>query len=243
MEYNQKVERKQILELIKEIDRLLGTNTKTKFILNHKNSYLWQSVLASLGVDAFTYSYSIVDGSWNEESKKVFAIAALIGGLFTTKFAIDDYKYYKNDKYGFKEIYSKYDLAYKYLSREEQLKVLDLSKKLLLKINDLKYEKNINFVKNYLNIEDSAESIFETIENSHPHHEILSQEEIDNIHSRDCLTPEEAVRYWESEFGNVCIPANPQRCKTYGDCHDCLVSYANESGVCKKISFKARNII
>lgn len=40
------------------------------------------------------------------------------------------------------------------------------------------------------------------------------------------LTPEEAVRYWESGFSDVCIPSDKNRCERFKDCHDCLVHYS-----------------
>lgn len=58
----------------------------------------------------------------------------------------------------------------------------------------------------------------------------LTQEEIDEIHSKGKITPSEKVEEWES-FG-LCAPGNAigsakDRCSVFANCHDCLVEFAS----------------
>lgn len=59
----------------------------------------------------------------------------------------------------------------------------------------------------------------------------LTQEQIDEIHSRGRITPAEKVKEWE-DFG-LCAPGDDigsaaWRCKKFNNCHDCLVDYAKQ---------------
>lgn len=60
----------------------------------------------------------------------------------------------------------------------------------------------------------------------------LKQTQIDNIHLRGKITPQEKVKEWE-DIG-LCAPGDAidsaaWRCKKFHNrCHDCLVDYANE---------------
>lgn len=61
----------------------------------------------------------------------------------------------------------------------------------------------------------------------------LTQEEIDDIHSRGRITPAEKVKEWEDM--DLCTPGDAigsaaWRCKKFDNCHDCLVDYAGEHG-------------
>ena len=56
----------------------------------------------------------------------------------------------------------------------------------------------------------------------------LSEEEINSIHEKGLITPQEAVEEWESF--DLCAPGNSgfnERCHEFNNCHDCLVDYAN----------------
>ena len=60
---------------------------------------------------------------------------------------------------------------------------------------------------------------------------VLTQEQIDDIHSRGKITPAEKVKEWEGL--DLCAPGDAigsasWRCKKFKNCHDCLVDYANE---------------
>lgn len=60
---------------------------------------------------------------------------------------------------------------------------------------------------------------------------VLTQEQIDDIHSRGKITPEEKVKEWEGM--DLCAPGDAigsaaWRCKKFKNCHDCLVDYANQ---------------
>lgn len=59
----------------------------------------------------------------------------------------------------------------------------------------------------------------------------LSEEEIEEIHSKGLITPAEKVKEWEDL--DLCAPGDfvgsaAWRCKKFHhNCHDCLVDYAN----------------
>ncbi len=62
-----------------------------------------------------------------------------------------------------------------------------------------------------------------------PEFKPLTQEEIDDIHSRGKITPAEKVMEWEKM--NACVSADEMwtsawRCQKFKTCHDCLVDYA-----------------
>ncbi len=64
-----------------------------------------------------------------------------------------------------------------------------------------------------------------------PEFKTLTKEEIDDIHNRGKITPEEMVREWEGM--GLCAPSDNNRnaswrCKKFNNCRDCLVDYANE---------------
>ena len=64
-----------------------------------------------------------------------------------------------------------------------------------------------------------------------PQFKVLTQEQIDDIHSRGKITPEERVKEWEGM--DLCSPGDAigsaaWRCRKFKNCHDCLVDYANE---------------
>lgn len=57
----------------------------------------------------------------------------------------------------------------------------------------------------------------------------LSEEEINNIHSKGKLTPLEIVKKWE--LFDICAPGDAIgsvafRCSYFNNCHDCLMHYA-----------------
>lgn len=65
-----------------------------------------------------------------------------------------------------------------------------------------------------------------------PQFKKLTKEQIDDIHSRDKITPAEKVKEWESM--DLCAPGSTinspsYRCKKFHSCHDCLVDYANRT--------------
>lgn len=65
-----------------------------------------------------------------------------------------------------------------------------------------------------------------------PQFKELTQEQIDDIHSRGKITPQKQVKEWEGM--DLCahedaIGSAAWRCKKFHhNCHDCLVDYANE---------------
>ena len=65
-----------------------------------------------------------------------------------------------------------------------------------------------------------------------PQFKELTQEQIDDIHARGKITPEEKVKEWEGM--DLCAPGDAigsaaWRCRKFKNCHDCLVDYANQN--------------
>lgn len=65
----------------------------------------------------------------------------------------------------------------------------------------------------------------------------LTQEQIDEIHKEDLITPKEKIKEWETL--DLCAPktivgANSDRCSNFNNCHECLVNYANIKHAYKK---------
>lgn len=59
----------------------------------------------------------------------------------------------------------------------------------------------------------------------------ITEKQIKDIHSRGKITPAEALEEWEKL--DLCAPGDvisgdSARCKTFNNCHDCLVDYANK---------------
>lgn len=73
----------------------------------------------------------------------------------------------------------------------------------------------------------------------------LTEEQIDEIHKRGNLTPEEKVQEWESF--NLCVPGDyassaAWRCKIFGwDCHKCLCDLAASKEEWEPMEFKLVN--
>ena len=57
----------------------------------------------------------------------------------------------------------------------------------------------------------------------------LTQQQIDDIHKRGKITPEEQVKEYETM--GLCAPGNSgfnERCHNFANCHDCLVDYVKD---------------
>lgn len=143
--------------------------------------------------------------------------------------------------------FSTYENAYMRLSRQEQIKVLELSRKLAEMLqNKIKFKINEKYVKNYLRCQDNEKTIFDKFESNHYHFDILSQNKIDEIHKRGNLTPEEKYKEWVSH--GLCAPGDGMggatwRCLKYGNCTDCLIAYAMEREEWPSIEFVYRDLI
>ncbi len=73
----------------------------------------------------------------------------------------------------------------------------------------------------------------------------ITQEQIDDIHSRGKLTPKERVKEYESF--DLCAPGNAigsasDRCHFFGNCHDCLLEYVSHKNEYDPISFELINL-
>lgn len=72
----------------------------------------------------------------------------------------------------------------------------------------------------------------------------MSQEKIDEIHSRGKLIPDEKVKEWEAF--DLCVPGDhigsaSNRCRTFKNCHECLTDYAYSKEEYDPINFKLTN--
>lgn len=72
----------------------------------------------------------------------------------------------------------------------------------------------------------------------------ITQEQIDDIHSRGKLTPQECLEACESF--DLCVPGDAigsasDRCHFFGNCHDCLLEYASHNNEYDPINYKLIN--
>lgn len=223
MSKEKKQEKDLIIQKIKEIDEILGTETNIRKLITLGD--LGHALGgASLGSFAILGIYTL-NPNFTVEHKTIFMSTLMILGTLSG-FTLSHAESFK-DKYGFKDMYKHYEYAYTRLSRKDQIKILNISKELFkLLSNDLNYKNNINLAKEYLNINVFQRTFFENLDYEHPYHQLLTSEQEKEIHNQGLLTPEEAVRYWESGFSDVCIPSDKNRCERFNDCHDCLVHYS-----------------
>ena len=64
-----------------------------------------------------------------------------------------------------------------------------------------------------------------------PQFKELTQEQINDIHARGKITPQEKVKEWEGM--GLCAPGDAigsaaWRCRKFKNCHDCLVDYVSD---------------
>lgn len=143
-------------------------------------------------------------------------------------------------------VFLSYENAYLELSRQDQIRVLEISEKLNEMIKtEIKFKKNEKYAKNYLRYQDDEKTMFDKFETNHPHFEILPQEKIEEIHKRGKMTPEEKYNEWACH--NVCAPGDfagsaGWRCDKYGNCRDCLVAYAMEQEEWPSFELVCRNL-
>lgn len=224
MDKEMKLEKQDLMKIINEIDiTLFGVPQKLKFNKLKAINFLEGSLGALSGGVVATFF----------DDKRLQLASVGIGYAIGV---IISYYLQNNETH-----YSFYEFAYLNLSRQDQLKVLELSKKLFEQYkSDLKFDKNKKYVENYLNL-DSETTMFDYFESNHPHFEIMSQEEIEQIHQRGKLTPVEKYNEWE-RLGHCPGSGDAWRCKKYGNCRDCLVSWASEKNEWSPIEFKPINL-
>lgn len=222
-----KNEKKEIKNIINEIDTIMfGGPMNLKFNkfngLNLAEGLL--GAVVGMGIASFL------------EDIKARAISIGVGYVVGTIISC----YSQNETH-----YYEYENAYLKLSRKNQIKVLELSKKLVEMLKaDISFDKNRKHVEKYLDF-DNENTMFNNFENNHPHFEILSQEKTDEIHKKGMLTPEEAYNDWIS---SICAPGDgggsaAWRCEKYGNCRDCLVAYAMECEEWSPLEFKYTNVL
>lgn len=147
------------------------------------------------------------------------------------------------EKSSVNDYYDDNEMIYLQLSRENQLEVLKLSKELLEYYKKgLVSEKNRKCVEKYLNL-NNDNTKFENYEKNHPHFEFLTQEQIDDIHSRGKITPREKYNEWEMMGYCPASGGSSVRCNKYGNCRDCLVAWAEDEKEWTPIKFEAINIL
>lgn len=87
------------------------------------------------------------------------------------------------------------------------------------------------FIRKWL-IEEMNRENYKEEDNVKPEFKTLTKEQIDDIHRRGKITPQEKVEEWEGM--DLCVPGDAigsasNRCRTFSNCHDCLVDYAKQS--------------
>ena len=89
-------------------------------------------------------------------------------------------------------------------------------------------------INNILNLLDQEENALNQKNNEQyvkPQLKELTQEQIDDIHSRGRITPAEYLEELETQLTDICpveFSGNNKRCNMFQDCHDCLVDIANQ---------------
>ena len=218
-----KNENEEIIKIIGEIDEILGTETNIRKKVNGYD--IMSSMFCAMGGSMIPIIYNDINPISSAETKKALMYSCTLLGavLGYSIYHLKDLK----DKYGFETMREEYEYAYTRLSRKEQIAVLEKEKELLrLASHSLKYKRNIDMAYSYLKGDDSKRTFFENLDYEHPYHILLSTDEEKRIHDQGLLTPEEAVKYWESTFSKVCIPSDEKRCARFKDCHDCLVNFS-----------------
>ena len=201
-------EKQEIKQIISKIDTIMfGGRYK-------QNGLDYFTEIAPGALMGMMAGLSISVGIEPRENIFIFPpIGALVGGAASLYFC-------RSTK---DSIYKDYELAYLNLSREEQLEVLKLSKR-LFEIYKNKNKKRIN---KYLQIDDEA-TMFDEFESNHPQFKLLTKEEVENIHKKGKLTPIEKFNEWRKlNYCPFSIDSN-FRCRDYETCRDCTVALANE---------------
>lgn len=230
MNKESKTEKKEIMKIINEIDTILFGYPQNLKLKKINSDNLLEGLYGAI-VGFGGSSYAIFNGNIDEKyCLPAIGIGYGIGVLISY--------YIRGNK---PTHYYGYEKAFLNLSRQDQLKVLELSKNLVEQYKkDITFDKNKKYVERYLYLDDEN-TMFNDFENNHPHFKIMPQEQIDEIHKRGNLTPIE--KYNEI---NYCpgdgTPAWIHRCRKYSNCRDCVVSYVNERDEWKPLKFNAINI-
>lgn len=225
-------EKKEIKKIINDIDTIMfGYPLKHNYI--SQRGFSEPFIAGTLGFAFSSFSAFLL------KDKELIISSAIIG--FTLPIIISYLPTKGNKRKDKLENYNMYEERYLWLTRKEQIKVLKLVKRLteLLK-GELKYYKNKKYIINYLDY-DNGKTMFDKFETNHPQFEILSQDQIDKIHQKNKLTPEE-MYFNEFAYPAVCIPADKSRCIKYGNCRDCLVNYSKSKDEWEPITFEPKMV-
>ena len=235
MNSESKLEKQEIKRIIDEINTILNEAEYTK---NNKGKIIEPLVLGILGGSTL----GIAAVSNIDPSTEMGVTGLLLGAGIGT--GITFLIYHFVDKSDNKMIgYYDYEKKYLNLPREKQLEVLKLTKQLVEYYKkDIEHDKNKRYVERYLELEDST-TRFDNYDNNHPQFELLTQEQIDTIHSRGHITPYEKYKEWESMGYCPASGGSGVWCDKYGNCRDCTVAYAEYGKEWKPIEFKAVNVL
>ena len=205
-------EKQEIKEIVNEIDI-------TMFGARHKKSgfetFIDVAPISALGMLFGGLSTFIT----SPDNTVLFAsLGTIAGGLFGYYISKDT----KNS------IYKDYEFAYLSLSRDKQIEVLKLSKRLFELYEQVRTkEKNKKYINKYLQI-NQEKTMFDEFESNHPQFKLLTEDEIKDIHNRGKLTPTEKFYEWRKL--NYCPFAGNLdfKCENYETCRDCTVDLVNQ---------------
>lgn len=235
MNKEKKLEKEEIMKIVNEIDTIMfGNPQKLRFRKLNIDNYADGVYGAIAGVGCIVFADLYYSNISLMQHLSAIGIGYCVGVLIS---------YCANGGNQPTHYYG-YEKAFLNLSRQNQLKVLELSKNLVEQYKKyIKFDKNKKYVERYLYLDDEN-TMFNNFENNHPHFEALSQEKIDEIHKKGKLTPEESYNDWISY---ICAPGDgggsaAWRCEKYGNCRDCLVAYAMEREEWSPLEFKNRII-
>ena len=212
-------EKQEIKQIINEIDTIMfGEKYKRNIEEDYENVMALAAMGGTVGIGiSFVAGYT--DSKWLIPPLVTALIGAGTGCILNMR--------------NMKSVYKDYELAYLSLSREEQIEVLNLSKKLFLVYKkEMQTNKNKKIINKYLQIKNEdtmcENTMFDEFESNHPQFKLLTEEEIENIHKKGKLASTE--KFYEWSRLNYCPASDGYdvRCKDYETCRDCTVAWVNE---------------
>ena len=228
-------EKQDIQKIINEIDSILFDNVlDSPFYKDEENKICYPFIGLLPGMFAGMVTGVCIDVIQGSHNNVAPVAGIFIGGVVGLSIvSIIEHYLDKSTNH-----FNSYESAYLSLSREQQLQVLKLSKKLVKYYEKIiKSDKGKQYLEKYLYL-DNCSTMFNKFENNHPQFKLLSKEKIDDIHSKGKITPLE--KYNELVSMEYCPGSEIEGwdCNKYDNCRDCKVSYVNEKEEWDSIFFK-----